>query len=79
MFDWVLNTPLVLNIKCNTVVLKKSRKIGPRTFRKSGPYAKIRCIGHLYDKLEVADLKYGIDFSDLNPKTTQLRHFWFLV
>ena len=49
------------------------RKSGPRNFTKSGPYAKIHCIGvkHLYDKLEFAGFKYGNNFSlKLQPKNT---------
>ena len=46
------------------------RKSRLRTYRKSGPYAKIHCIGqkHPYDKLEVADFKYDYDFLNLKPK-----------
>ena len=38
------------------------RKSGPRTFRKSRPYAKIYYIGqkNFYDKVEVANFKYEI-------------------
>ena len=45
-------------------------------YRKSGPYAKIHCIGqkHLYDKLEVTDFKYDNNFLNLKPKITQIRH-----
>ena len=49
------------------------RKSGTRTFTKSGPYAKIHCIGqkHLYTKLEVADFKYLNNFSlNLQLKNT---------
>ena len=49
------------------------RKSGPPTYRKSEPYAKIRCIDqkHLNDKLEVADFKYDNNFSlKLQPKQT---------
>ena len=76
MFDWVLNTPLVLTIKfiLYKVGLQKKwtlRKSGSRTFRNSGTYAKIHCIGqqHLYDKLEVADFKCDNNLSlKLEPK-----------
>ena len=46
------------------------RKSRPRTYRKSGPYVKIYCIGqkHPYDKLEVADFKYDYNFLNLKPK-----------
>ena len=42
-------------------------KSGPRTYRKSGPYAKIHYIGQKnpYDKLEVADFKYDKYFLNL--------------
>ena len=57
-------------------------KSGPRTYRKSGPYAKIHYIGQKnpYDKLEVADLKYDNNFLNLKLKiTNKTRHFWFQV
>ena len=44
-----------------------------RTFRKSGPYAKLCSIGqkHLNNKSEVADFKYDNNFSlKLQPKCT---------
>ena len=49
------------------------RKSGPRTLRKSRPYAKIHYIGQkrLYDKLQVADFKYDYNFfKKLRPKNT---------
>ena len=57
------------------------RESGPRTCRKSGPYAKIHCIGqkHLDDKLEVADFKYDNNLLNLKPKITPTRHFWFQI
>ena len=78
MFDWVLNTSLVLIIKChiyNAHLQKKwtLRKRGPLTYRKNKPYANIPCTGqkHLNDKLEIADFKYGNNFSlKLQPKIT---------
>ena len=47
------------------------RKSGPRTYRISGPYAKIHYIGqeHLYDKLEVADFKYDNNFLNLKVRS----------
>ena len=32
-----------------------------------------------FDKFEGADFKYDNDFSNLQTKTTQIRHFWFQV
>ena len=32
-----------------------------------------------FDKFEGADLKYINSFSNLQPKITQIRHFWFQV
>ena len=74
----------MLTIKWHKLDFQKKwtfRKSRPRTHRKSGPYAKINCIGqkYLYDKLEVADFKYDNNFLNLKPKITQTRHFWFQV
>ena len=54
------------------------RKSGPQTYRKTGLYAKIHCIGqkHLYNTLEIADFKYKNNFLNLKPKSTQIRQFW---
>ena len=32
-----------------------------------------------FNKFEGADFKYGNNFSNLQPKITQIRHFWFQV
>ena len=74
----------MLTIKWHKLDFQKKwtfRKSRPRTYRKSGPYAKTHCIGqkHLYDKLEVADFKYDDNFLNLKPKITETRHFWFQV
>ena len=52
-----------------------------RTFRKSGPYAKIPSTGqkHLYERLEDANFKHDNNFLNLKPKITQTRRFWFQV
>ena len=62
MFDWVLNTPLVLTIKCHTLQSAPSEK---QTFRKSGHYAKLAVLVKTCcnDKLEVADFKYENNLS----------------
>ena len=71
MFDWDLNTPLVLIIKCHTLQSAPSEKVELKKKRTLCQNSLYWSKAALNDKLEIADIKYDNNFSlKLQPKNS---------